>query len=143
MAVTWRFYSFVLFLKQRPNKPKLSIKNWFKLDGSPQIGKTVGVVIRDDSVRNAKPGDDVFLDEVLHLSCSDVDEGFCNPLREVICGGDKVLELAGGSWEHADDVKPPLCEGPQTGDWVKGERGLMEDRGVLLESLAFLHILLG
>ncbi len=76
-------------------------------------------VVRDDGVRDAEPGDDVFPDELFDLGGCDVDEGLgFNPFGEVVRGGDEMLESAGCGWEYSDDIEPPLCKGSGTCHWL-------------------------
>ena len=101
-------------------------------------------IIADEDLGNAKPADNVFEHEFLHLSLGYDSQGFCfGPLSEVVYGYDCKPDLTPSRRGWPDQVNAPLGKRPGAED-----RGLRLGRdfdhvGVSLTFIASLNKLTG
>lgn len=83
------------------------------------IGHKLGSIVRYNGIWHAEPGEDMFPKESLHVGDRNCDESLgLHPFGIVIRGRDNMRETTRGLWQLANDVDPPLGEGPRAGNWL-------------------------
>jgi hypothetical protein len=78
-------------------------------------------MISDNLTRDTEPGDNfVENEEGCSLPIGFYGRHGLDPLSEVVDGHDNMLVPPSRSWVAIDEIYPPLGEGTDDNDWVKG-----------------------
>ena len=72
-------------------------------------------IVRDEGMRDPKPGDNIFPDKFLGIHLSDVRQGLdFNPFDEIVCADQQISLVTCCFRKRTNNIQAPLCKQPRT-----------------------------